>query len=236
MLNNLTILQQEITTLQARQGELRAEYQQVLNELSAARTAIVEGTGSTEALTAKQAAETGLAGACDHLTRRIEAKKYELEAAHAAKIRAEELARIAAVGSEIKNYVADLDRETAEGLQQFDKHVQTAAALVASIVQKQVELSNLMRQARDVPDVLNADGQAIAVRELLELSYGTMVLTMEGQPAFSPFGQFFVSALQHSFNLTRLNRIAGTHGARARQSVQDEREYQNRHSAQNKAA
>ncbi len=220
-------LRKELKTLQSRQTELSAQHQAALAELTAARTAVVEGTGSTEELTARQSAETAISGACAELSMRVKVKTLELETAHVAELRAEKLAELAQIGDEINKYIAELDRVAALAMAELNKNVLEGTALFRLLGDKQVEFSNLKRALGEgVPDRLSANGQTVDVRRIENLSISELLGRLEQETLNHPFGDHYRIAILDSFTRSQLAIIGRAAGERARQSVIDEREFQ----------
>ncbi len=225
--NNLQKLQDELTTLKVRQEELRAEHQAALLALGSARTALVEGKGTVEALTSKQAAETAILGACDELSMRVKVKTLELETAHVAELRAEKLAQLAQIGDEINKCIAELDRVAALSMAELNKNVLEGTALFRLIGDKHVEFSNLKKAlGGDVPEQLNVNGQTVDVLKIESLEISHLLGRLEQETLNHPFGDHYRVAILDSFTRSQLAIIGRAAGERARQNVSDERAFQ----------
>ncbi len=198
-MSNTEKLQQELETLETRLNELSAERDQAGELLSAAREAVVEGTGKTPALIARESEHAALSGAVSELQRRIIAKRAMSASAKADDERNAKLDKLRAVAIAAHQDLAELDKATAEALAMLNALAPRVAAAFTAVFEKKTELETIARQLKDVPATLpTTSGATVNLEAIRGLSTGEIMLRMDKQPGAAPFSGFWQQAIQEA--------------------------------------
>jgi chromosome segregation ATPase len=149
-MSSTTELQQELQTLQARQGELTAERDAAVAALSEAREAVVSGAGKTETLIVMQSAAGALSGAVGEVERRITAKRAEVAQAQADDVRAATVQEMAGIAATMNERVAELDGVTSEALTALSSATARTVKLIGELSGLRMNFANLSKAVGSV--------------------------------------------------------------------------------------
>ncbi len=138
-------LQQELATLQARQGELTAERDAAVAALSDEREAVVSGTGKTQTLIAQQSTADALSGAVDEVQRRIKEKREAVAQAQADDVRAAQVQEMAGIAASMNERAAELDSVTSEALTALSSATARTVELIGELSGLRMNFANLSK-------------------------------------------------------------------------------------------